>query len=126
MRYRLLAAWIVCSTIFSSHAQLPGSPRYLDTPAELTADGVPTIPVALADLTRPYLEYRTAIFRGWNVTDHSMLISTRFGNTAQIHQVKFPDADRTQLTFETDPIALASWDPKKSRCAGRAKGHERR
>ena len=100
--------------VLSSHAQVAGSPRYLNAPAQMVADGVPTIPTALADKTRPYLEYRTAIFRGWNAADHSMIVSTRFGNTVQLHQVKFPDGARTQLTFESDPIAQGSWDPKKA------------
>lgn len=114
MGYRFLAAAIFCSAFLTSHAQVPGAPRYINAPPELVADGVPTIPTALAEKTRPYLEYRTAIFRGWNAVDHSMLVSTRFGNTVQMHQVKIPDGARTQLTFESDPIALGSWDPKKS------------
>ena len=36
--------------------------------------------------------------------DGSMLIRTRFGETAQIHRVKAPGADRTQLTFFSEPV----------------------
>ena len=81
-------------------------------PAALTADGLPDIPAELASATRPYMENRGAGFVGWNPVDKSMLISTRFGNTSQIHRVAFPMADRRQLTFEEEPIGGASWSPR--------------
>ena len=81
-------------------------------PAALTADGLPDIPGDLASATRPYMENRGAAFVGWNPVDKSMLISTRFGNTSQIHRVAFPMADRRQLTFEEEPIGGASWSPR--------------
>ena len=40
-----------------------------------------------------------------------MLISTRFGNTAQVHQVKLPGGARTQLTFFNEPIGGATFEP---------------
>ena len=85
----------------------------VEKPAAIVADGIPAVPVALADKTRPYLEFRTAAFQGWNPTDRSMLITTRFGNTVQVHEVKMPGGDRTQLTFEVDRISGASWAPGK-------------
>ena len=40
-----------------------------------------------------------------------MLIETRFGDTSQVHQVKFPGGARTQLTFFPDRIAGAAYQP---------------
>jgi hypothetical protein len=111
MRDRLLVS-IAALLALCSQAQSSDSGPYVERPPELIADGVPSIPQTLADQSRPYLEYRTAIFRGWNAANHSMIVSTRFGNTSQIHEVKAPNAARTQLSFESDPIALASWAPK--------------
>jgi hypothetical protein len=37
----------------------------VEKPAALVADGVPEVPVALAERTRPYMEFRTASFLGW-------------------------------------------------------------
>jgi dipeptidyl aminopeptidase/acylaminoacyl peptidase len=112
VHHRLLAlmasSLAFCGQSFAADTQL-----YTDRPPELVADGMPSIPAAIAERTRPYLEYRTAMFRSWNAKDHSMLISTRFGNTVQIHRVKSPEAARTQLSFESDPIAVASWAPQK-------------
>ncbi|MBL8649678.1 MAG: S9 family peptidase [Sphingopyxis sp.] len=83
-------------------------------PAALTADGLPAIPADLASATRPYMENRGAGFVGWNPIDKSMLISTRFGNTSQIHRVAMPMGARQQLTFEEEPIAGAAWSPKSA------------
>lgn len=80
-------------------------------PAAIVADGAPPVPVALAAKTRPYMEFRTASFAGWNVADKSMLISTRFGDVAQLHRVAAPMMDRRQISFEAEPVR-GSWSPK--------------
>jgi len=79
-------------------------------PAALVVDGMPAVPAALAVTTRPYMEFRTAAFRGWNARDKSMLISTRFGNVAQLHSVAGPMMDRRQVSFEAEPVG-GSWSP---------------
>lgn len=56
------------------------------------------------------MEFRTAGFAGWNAADRSMLISTRFGNTAQIHRVATPMGAREQLSFEVEPVG-GRWSP---------------
>jgi dipeptidyl aminopeptidase/acylaminoacyl peptidase len=74
------------------------------TPAAIVSDGVPRVPVALRDATQPYMEFRTAGFLGWNPDDRSMLITTRFGSSNQLHRVSAPGAARTQLSFEPEPV----------------------
>ena len=44
-----------------------------------------------------------------------MIISTRFGNTAQLHKVVAPLGARTQLTFFDEPIGGASYEPTQGR-----------
>jgi dipeptidyl aminopeptidase/acylaminoacyl peptidase len=85
----------------------------VEKPAALVADGIPPVPAALAESTRPYMEYRTASFQSWHPTDRSILITTRFGNVAQAHQVRMPNGARTQLSFEVDRIIRASWAPTR-------------
>jgi len=80
-------------------------------PAAIVADGVPAIPAKLAATTRPYMEFRTASFAGWNAADKSMLISTRFADVAQLHRVPAPMMDRRQLSFETEPVG-GRWSPR--------------
>jgi dipeptidyl aminopeptidase/acylaminoacyl peptidase len=84
-----------------------------EMPAALVAEGIPPVPKALADRTRPYLEFRAASFASWHPIERSMLITTRFGNTPQVHEVKAPGAARTQLSFEEDRIASVSLAPSK-------------
>ncbi len=97
----LIAAALVSTAAF---AQVP-------KPAALTADGMPAVPDELAVKSRPYMEYRTAGFAGWNAADRSMLISTRFGDTNQLHTVSAPLAMRKQISFEVEPVG-GEWSPK--------------
>jgi dipeptidyl aminopeptidase/acylaminoacyl peptidase len=80
-------------------------------PTALTADGVPAVPDALAAATRPYMEYRTAAFVGWNASDRTMLIATRFANTNQLHTVAMPLGMRRQISFEPEPVS-GEWSAK--------------
>jgi len=94
-------------------AMLPVTPAFADAPrpAALVADGLPAIPDSVVTETRPYMEFRTAGFAGWNPVDRSMLITTRFANTAQLHSVAGPMMDRTQISFEAEPVG-GHWSPK--------------
>jgi dipeptidyl aminopeptidase/acylaminoacyl peptidase len=82
-------------------------------PDALVADGVPAVPAELAARTRPYMEARGASFSGWHSSDKSMLIATRFANTAQLHRVTGPMMARKQISFEAEPIGGGSWAPKR-------------
>ncbi|HSC14216.1 MAG TPA: S9 family peptidase, partial [Gammaproteobacteria bacterium] len=97
----------------AAFAQSGAAPEAVEKPAALVAEGIPPVPKALADRTRPYLEFRTAAFASWNPMTRSMLITTRFGNTPQVHEVKAPGSARTQLSFEEDRIAGVSIAPSK-------------
>jgi dipeptidyl aminopeptidase/acylaminoacyl peptidase len=77
----------------------------------LVAEGIPKIPGSLAESVGRYSEFRSAFFVGWHPTRREMLIETRFADTYQVHQVKFPGGARTQLTFFPDRIAGARYQP---------------
>ena len=82
------------------------------TPNEnLVANGIPAVPASVVEETRRYTEYRSAFLADWHPTRRELLISTRFGNTAQIHRVAAPGGARYQLTFFDEPIATASYEP---------------
>jgi dipeptidyl aminopeptidase/acylaminoacyl peptidase len=78
----------------------------------LVVEGVPPIPATLAEEVRRYTEFRSAALSGWHPTRREILISTRFGDTAQVHHVKAPGGARTQLTFFPERVAGASFRPK--------------
>ena len=73
-------------------------------PAAIVADGVPPVPMQLVEASRPYMEFRTASFMDWDPVSKSMLISTRFGNVAQLHTVAGPGMARRQISFEAEPL----------------------
>jgi dipeptidyl aminopeptidase/acylaminoacyl peptidase len=81
-------------------------------PAAISAEGVPPIPDSLIAASRPYLEYRTASFLGWNIKSRGIAIATRFGNVAQVHEVAVPDGMRRQISFESDAIHDATYARK--------------
>jgi len=64
MRLKLLAAMLVILPAPLLSAQGAGAPASAPKPAALTADGIPPVPLELAQRTRPYMEYRTAGFAG--------------------------------------------------------------
>lgn len=80
-------------------------------PAALVADQIPDIPISIVEDTRPYMEFRTASFVDWDPTDRSMIISTRFADTRQLHRVARPLGKREQLTFAAEPVRTASFSP---------------
>jgi dipeptidyl aminopeptidase/acylaminoacyl peptidase len=81
----------------------------------LVAEGIPPVPSALASAARRYTEYRAASFADWHPQRREMLIATRFGNTTQIHRVSTPGGARHQLTFESEPVTGALWEPQDGR-----------
>ena len=81
----------------------------------LVAEGIPEIPAAVAEKVQRYTESRSASFAAWHPQRREMLISTRFGNTPQIHEVRQPGGARRQITFYAEPISGASWEPREGR-----------
>ncbi len=75
-----------------------------------TLENVPEIPADVRAAVQRYQNYRAATFQDW-LPDGSMLITTRFGATHQIHRVAAPGGARTQLTFQSEPVAGAHRDP---------------
>jgi dipeptidyl aminopeptidase/acylaminoacyl peptidase len=79
--------------------------------ANLVVEGIPAVPAALAQEVKRYTEARSTGFGGWHPEKLEMLIGTRFGNTAQIHQVTSPLGMRRQLTFFDEPVSSLGYDP---------------
>ena len=100
----LAAAFALPATAADEPAIVPGE--------ALVVEGVPRIPVSLAEEVGRYTDFRSASFASWHPKLHEMIIATRFGNTTQAHRVKSPGAARTQLTFYPDRVGGGRFDPK--------------
>lgn len=98
------ASFVILTLLASTAAVAQTAPK----PEALTADGIPPVPAALVESTRPYLESRSASFRGWLPQSKGALVITRFGNVPQVHGVAMPMGARQQLSFENDTIAGVS------------------
>ncbi len=79
----------------------------------LVAEGIPPLSADLVATVKNYTESRGASLVEWHPVRKEMMISTRFGNTAQLHYVKMPGGDRRQITFFDEPVGSASFEPNK-------------
>ena len=80
----------------------------------LVMENIPEIPQQLKDRIFQYQNTRSASFQDW-LHDGGILISTRFGETAQFHKVKMPGGSREQITFFTEPVSGATLCPDKNK-----------
>ena len=108
LRSLILASLLTSPAAF---AQTPVTMRQVGT---ATLQNVPEIPAEVKASVQRYQNYREAIFRDW-LPDGSILITTRFGATNQVHRVAAPGADRTQVTFFDEPVGDVSTVPGVSR-----------
>ncbi|MDO9478052.1 MAG: prolyl oligopeptidase family serine peptidase [Pseudohongiella sp.] len=94
----------------------PGSMQDVDVRQVGSArlENVPAIPEDVRAAVQRYQNFRSAQFQDW-LPDGSMLITTRFGSTSQLHRVRTPGGNRQQLTFYDEPIAGAQSIPGTER-----------
>ncbi len=90
---------------------LRGQEAVVSPPDSLVVQGVPPIPASLAETAGRYAAYRAARIVDWHPTERSMLISTRFAETAQLHLVTTPAGERHQLTFFPDAVSSGRFHP---------------
>jgi dipeptidyl aminopeptidase/acylaminoacyl peptidase len=112
MKRITLAATLLLFPIAVFAVDPPSKPPL--TPADnLVVDGVPPIPGELPEQVGRYTESRAAIVQDWHPTRAEMIITTRFGDTNQLHQINQPGGARTQLTFFPDRVDGGSFEPAK-------------
>lgn len=70
-------------------------------------ENVPVAPPSIREGLARYQNARSASFSDW-LPGGGMVITTRFGNTNQLHLVAAPGADRSQITFYDEPVGSAS------------------
>ncbi|WP_156437730.1 MULTISPECIES: S9 family peptidase [unclassified Sphingomonas] len=108
--------------LFLSAALIALAPAALAQQAQVTTrqqgsatlQNVPEIPADVREAVQRYQNSRSASFEDW-LPDGSMLITTRFGATQQLHRVAAPGAARTQITYGSEPVADARVIPGTDR-----------
>lgn len=68
-------------------------------------EGVPEIAEEIQQRIQQYQDTRSAAFVDWLPDDQGILMSTRFGNTVQLHTIASPGGARNQITFYEEPVA---------------------
>jgi dipeptidyl aminopeptidase/acylaminoacyl peptidase len=74
-------------------------------------EGTPEIPEALHARLQQFLETRSATVQEIADDGGSLLVTTRFANTAQLHHLAAPSGARRQLTFSDEPVYGAAFYP---------------
>lgn len=102
MFLRCHPALTVCLALFISvrSAEAEDDPR---RPAAIETQDVPVVPAELAARLAQYQSVRTAAFHGWAPDGNGILITTRFGNSSQLHRIYEPGGRREQITFFDEP-----------------------
>src|SRR6201986_2409366 len=73
----------------------------------LVMEGIPDTTPALRERLRMYQAVRGAELLDFAPDGRGVLISTRFGETNQLHRVDTPTGMRRQITFYDEPVATA-------------------
>jgi protease II len=107
---------IVVATLFIAplHAEdlVPGPVERVER-GSLVLENVPEIPAEITARLEQYQNTRSAGVASW-LHDGGMLITTRFGDTNQVHRLRQPMGARQQLTFFQEPVNSASVSPDES------------
>ena len=77
----------------------------------LVLENMPEIPEEITGRLQRYSNVRFAGFQGWDARGEGIFISTRFGETSQMHYVAAPGGARRQITFFDEPVRGLSVRP---------------
>jgi dipeptidyl aminopeptidase/acylaminoacyl peptidase len=105
----LLSLVFACNFDLYSAPSTPMSTLRVEQ-GNLALENVKALPPSYALALKPYAQIRSAVFSGF-LPQGGITILTRFAETAQIHHVSEPGADRQQLTFFDEPIFSVAPNP---------------
>jgi dipeptidyl aminopeptidase/acylaminoacyl peptidase len=108
---RLSAAIIAAMATVAGAVYAQQAPATISPPDSVTADGIAPIPRSIvADVSR-YTNFRPATFQDWDPKTRRVLLTTRFGDTNQLHIADHPGGARQQITFLDEPVAEGTFTP---------------
>jgi dipeptidyl aminopeptidase/acylaminoacyl peptidase len=84
-------------------------------PDAIVTKNVPAIAERDVEPLLPYENIRSASLADWHPTQRRLLITTRFAQAAQLHEVAAPGGDRAQLTFYGEPVLGGRYRPNDPR-----------
>ncbi|MEO8278299.1 MAG: S9 family peptidase [Ideonella sp.] len=118
---RLGAAFFCCSLVLAACSPNPIQPssaaRHIEPNSNLRLQGIPPLPLQIADEVARYTDFRGHRFVDWHPLRREMLVAHRKsgGNTTQLFRIASPLAEAEQLTDSADPVSSASYEPRDGR-----------
>jgi dipeptidyl aminopeptidase/acylaminoacyl peptidase len=109
MRRALLAALLVLFAVPAGLVRADEVARREE--GNLVIEGIPEIPRRIEERMIQYQNTRGVSVQDWSVDGSGLYISTRFGETSQIHFVAMPGGARRQITFFDEPVYGANVCP---------------
>ncbi len=109
------SVWIACLCLFGlagERVHADGLP-VVPVPQNLEVSGMPSVPVELKARVEKYLKLGGAGFRGWNSVRREPVVTTRLGETVQLHLVAGPAGKRTAVTRWKQPVTSGVFQPGK-------------
>jgi dipeptidyl aminopeptidase/acylaminoacyl peptidase len=93
------------------------APAVLAPNANLLAQGVPPVPMALVDRVAKYTDFRGHNFVEWHPSKNEMLVAHRKAgdDVTHIYRLDGPLGALQQLTEGAEPVRSASWEPREGR-----------
>ena len=89
--------------------------QFLQPTENLIVEGLSPIPTSLVKELNVYTNVRSSGFSEWHPKKKELIMSTRFGNTNQLHYLKMPMGARTQITFFDEPVGGATFEPNEGK-----------
>ena len=77
----------------------------LPVPQNITADGLPPVPVSLVNALVPYGQFRRALLLSWHPSKRAMLVSTTTGAAPQVHLVDAPGKPPRAVTSVANGVS---------------------
>ena len=118
MRRLTLAALAAIAILTSACSTTPIAPAAVIAPnPNLVVQGIPPIPASIAADVAKYTDFRGHGFVDWHPLRREMLVSHRKAgaSTTQLFRVSAPMAEPEQLTDTTDPVRVASYEPREGK-----------
>lgn len=95
----------------------PADTEVLQPNANLVAQGIPPIPMALVRRVERYTDFRGHGYVDWHPLREEMLVSHREGgaSTTQLYRVAGPGATPERLTDSAEPVSEGRYEPRDGR-----------
>jgi dipeptidyl aminopeptidase/acylaminoacyl peptidase len=113
MKTILLAALALLTACTST----PPPAAVLAPNANLLAQGIPPVPMALVERVARYTDFRGHGFVEWHPLRDEMLVAHRKAgdNKAQVYRLAQPMGALEQITDGDDPVTSATWEPREGK-----------